>query len=67
MKIRRVLLVAIVAIVSACGGSDDSVSYTAKVTSVELAREGGTKTIEVDGLPSASAVLTQPGQRYRGP
>jgi hypothetical protein len=67
MKTGRALLLAIIAAtLSACGGKAGSVTYTVKVTSIDLAAKGGTKSIEVDGLPSASATLTQPGQRYSG-
>ena len=60
MKVGRALLLMIAGTLAACGGASDTESYTVKVTGIELAKEGGTETLDVDGLPSANATLIQP-------
>lgn len=57
-------LLAMIALLAACGGSSDTVSYTVRVTAIDLVQKGGSRKLAVDGLPSQSGTLIQP---RRGP
>jgi hypothetical protein len=52
-------LMALSCVLAACGGASDTVSYTARVTAIDVAQKGGEK-LSVDGLPSESATLIEP-------
>ena len=56
-------LLALSALLVACGGASDTVTYTARITAIDAVQKGGSQPLDVDGLPSASGTLIQPRRR----
>jgi hypothetical protein len=56
-------LLAMSCALAACGGASDTVSYTARVTGIDVTQKGSSQQLAVDGLPSESATLIQPRRR----